>query len=145
MIFITGGMAQGKSSFAASLGLPVIDDLEQRIKAWLAQGLDASAALEAELAAFEKAHMAIAPCSCTDSQHGTIAVSATQGTSTTAAAHRSTQKNYTIVCAEIGCGIVPLAKEERIWREVTGRIACNLAAQADEVYKLEAGIAVRLK
>ncbi len=120
MIFITGGMAQGKSSFAASLGLPVIDDLEQRIKEWLAQGLDASAALEAELAEFKRATAAYS-------------------------GHPVYPENYTIVCAEIGCGIVPLAKEERIWREVTGRIACNLAAQADEVYKLEAGIAVRLK
>ncbi|MFI3169502.1 MAG: bifunctional adenosylcobinamide kinase/adenosylcobinamide-phosphate guanylyltransferase [Faecalibacterium sp.] len=124
MIFITGGMAQGKTSFAASFGLPVLDNLAQQIKGWLAQGLDVDTALSAARAQL---------CERT-AQSDTDTVS-----SDTAA------QDCVIICDEIGCGIVPLAKEERIWREVTGRTACRLAQEATAVYKLEAGIPIRLK
>lgn len=50
-----------------------------------------------------------------------------------------------IVCTEIGCGIVPLEKDDRIYREVTGRVACQIAKQADEVYRLSCGIAQQIK
>ncbi len=46
---------------------------------------------------------------------------------------------------EIGCGIVPMEKEERRWREVTGRIGCKLAGRADQVYRVISGIGVRIK
>ncbi len=124
MIFITGGMAQGKTAFAASFGLPVLDDLAQQIKAWLAQGMDVDSALNATLTRLSE-HTA-------------------QGSTDITSGDTATQ-DCVIVCDEIGCGIVPLAKEDRIWREVTGRTACHLAQQATAVYKLEAGIPIRLK
>ena len=46
---------------------------------------------------------------------------------------------------EIGCGIVPMEKEDRRWREVTGRIGCELAGRADQVYRVISGIGVRIK
>jgi len=54
-------------------------------------------------------------------------------------------KDLTIVCNELGCGVVPLQKEDRIWREKTGRLLCEIAAACDEVYRVTAGIAVRIK
>ncbi|MFI3325633.1 MAG: bifunctional adenosylcobinamide kinase/adenosylcobinamide-phosphate guanylyltransferase [Clostridia bacterium] len=50
-----------------------------------------------------------------------------------------------IVCLEVGCGIVPLDKQERIYREVVGRTACLVAKKADEVYRLNCGIAQKIK
>ena len=46
---------------------------------------------------------------------------------------------------EIGCGIVPMEKEDRRWREVTGRIGCELAGRANQVYRVISGIGVRIK
>lgn len=50
-----------------------------------------------------------------------------------------------VTCAEIGMGIVPLDEFEREWRETTGRIMCRLAKEADMVYRIVCGIAIRIK
>ena len=50
-----------------------------------------------------------------------------------------------VLCDEIGCGVVPIDREERRWREETGR-ACQLLAQkARAVYRVVCGIPVCLK
>lgn len=46
---------------------------------------------------------------------------------------------------EIGCGIVPIDDTLREWRETTGRILCVLAEKAKEVYRVTAGIPVKIK
>ena len=50
-----------------------------------------------------------------------------------------------ITVAEIGCGLVPMDAFEREYRETVGRISCELAAQAAEVYRVTCGIAMRIK
>lgn len=50
-----------------------------------------------------------------------------------------------VVLQEMGCGIVPIDPQERAWRENCGRVGCNLAEQAEEVYRLTCGIAQRIK
>lgn len=50
-----------------------------------------------------------------------------------------------ITVAEIGCGLVPMDAFEREYREMVGRISCELAAQAEAVYRVTCGIAVRIK
>lgn len=51
-----------------------------------------------------------------------------------------------VICSdEIGCGIHPLAQEERIWREETGRALCILAEGAGTVTRVICGIGQRLK
>lgn len=50
-----------------------------------------------------------------------------------------------ITVAEVGCGLVPMDAFEREYREMVGRISCELAAQAAEVYRITCGIAVRIK
>lgn len=55
-------------------------------------------------------------------------------------------ENYDVVISdEIGNGIVPLDKFERLWREETGRALCEIAKASDEVYRIYAGIPVRIK
>lgn len=46
---------------------------------------------------------------------------------------------------EIGYGIVPMEKNEREYREAVGHAGQLLAAYAQEVYRVVAGIAVRIK
>jgi adenosyl cobinamide kinase/adenosyl cobinamide phosphate guanylyltransferase len=53
--------------------------------------------------------------------------------------------NVVIELAEIGSGIVPMQKEERIYRETVGRAGCVLAVHADSVYRVICGIAVPIK
>lgn len=49
------------------------------------------------------------------------------------------------VADEIGYGIVPMDAFEREYREAVGRILCNLAGRADEVYRIVAGIPTKIK
>ena len=45
-----------------------------------------------------------------------------------------------VIMDEIGSGIIPLEKNERLWREQTGRAGCRIAGYADTVIRLCCGI-----
>lgn len=53
--------------------------------------------------------------------------------------------SWVIVANEIGNGVVPMDPFERKWREETGRMLCELAKDADEVYRIYSGIPVQIK
>ena len=50
-----------------------------------------------------------------------------------------------IVMNEIGCGIIPLEKSEREWREMTGRAGCIIAGRSEAVYRVCCGIVTVIK
>ncbi|HBM46597.1 MAG TPA: adenosylcobinamide kinase [Lachnoclostridium sp.] len=50
-----------------------------------------------------------------------------------------------ITLDEAGCGIVPIEREKRIYREAVGRVGQLLAARAEKVYRVQCGIATRIK
>ena len=50
-----------------------------------------------------------------------------------------------IACNEIGYGIHPLDREERLWREQTGRCLCILAEASESVVRVSCGIGQKLK
>ena len=50
-----------------------------------------------------------------------------------------------VIMNEIGCGIIPLDKSEREWREIVGRAGCILADKAEKVYRLCCGIPTVIK
>ncbi len=50
-----------------------------------------------------------------------------------------------VLCDEVGCGVVPIEPEQDRWREAVGRLCCDLAARADTVYWVRAGIAQQIK
>lgn len=56
------------------------------------------------------------------------------------AALLETLRGKAVTCDEIGCGIVPLAHADEIWREAVGRLCCALAAEADAVVRVTAGV-----
>lgn len=57
----------------------------------------------------------------------------------------SDNPDIVIITDEIGNGIVPLDVKEREWREVHGRICCQLAGRADAVFRVIAGIGQKIK
>lgn len=50
-----------------------------------------------------------------------------------------------VIMDEIGNGIIPLEKSDRIWREETGRIGCFLAERAESVERIVCGLRMRIK
>ena len=50
-----------------------------------------------------------------------------------------------LICDEVGCGVVPMDKEDRSWRERVGRTCCTLAERADCVIRMYCGIPSILK
>lgn len=50
-----------------------------------------------------------------------------------------------VLADEIGCGLVPVDAKERAWREMTGRILCEIAREADSVVRVHCGIPQAIK
>jgi len=50
-----------------------------------------------------------------------------------------------LICDEVGCGVTPLDRADRDWRELVGRICCELAEKARAVYRVHCGLGARLK
>ena len=55
------------------------------------------------------------------------------------------KEDLIIISDEIGYGIVPIKKEDRLFRELNGRVSCYIANKADEVYRVMYGIGNRIK
>jgi adenosylcobinamide kinase/adenosylcobinamide-phosphate guanylyltransferase len=53
--------------------------------------------------------------------------------------------DYLLVSNEVGLGVIPAFKSGRRYRDILGKVNRQLAASADEVYFLVAGIPVRIK
>lgn len=53
--------------------------------------------------------------------------------------------NCTIICDEVGSGIVPIDAFERKYREMVGRVCCVLAQKAKSVERIHCGLGLRLK
>ncbi|MDE7262885.1 MAG: bifunctional adenosylcobinamide kinase/adenosylcobinamide-phosphate guanylyltransferase [Oscillospiraceae bacterium] len=56
-----------------------------------------------------------------------------------------THPDGVVICDEVGCGITPLDRADREWREKVGRICCGLAERAEAVYRVQCGLETRLK
>lgn len=54
-------------------------------------------------------------------------------------------KDKILICDEISSGIVPLKKEERLWREETGKVLQFLSKESEEVYRIFFGIGTKIK
>ena len=50
-----------------------------------------------------------------------------------------------IILNEIGCGIIPIEKSDRIWRETVGRTGCFIAQNSEKVIRVNCGISMYLK
>ena len=50
-----------------------------------------------------------------------------------------------IAANEVGAGVVPIQKEDRLFREAVGRALCVIAQEAEQVTRCVCGIGVRIK
>ena len=50
-----------------------------------------------------------------------------------------------VVSDEVGSGVVPMAAEDRAFREAVGRVLCVIARNAEQVTRCVCGIGVRIK
>lgn len=62
-------------------------------------------------------------------------------------AHRLYQHNpgIVVISNELGCGVVPVERFDRMWRELTGRICVCLAEYSEEVIRVVCGLGITLK
>ena len=49
-------------------------------------------------------------------------------------------KKEVVACDEVGLGVIPLQKEDRLYREAVGRLCILLAKEAEQVIRLVCGI-----
>lgn len=54
-------------------------------------------------------------------------------------------KKDLVLCCEVGSGVIPVSKEERLARETIGRTCILLAKRADTVVRMVAGIPTVIK
>ena len=125
MILILGGTAQGKLSRARALCGPN------------ARELDGETAAPADLPGAD----------LLDRFHLLVRREVEQGGDAEALARRILLEcpRLVVVCDEVGMGVVPMDARDRAWREAVGRALCVLAAGADSVERVVAGLPQRLK
>lgn len=54
-------------------------------------------------------------------------------------------RGHAVTCDEVGCGVVPIDRADEAYREAVGRLCCALAAEADAVVRVTAGIPQYIK
>lgn len=54
-------------------------------------------------------------------------------------------KKEVVVCDEVGSGVIPIDRTQRLGREATGRLCCRLAERAEKVVRLVCGIPTVIK
>lgn len=55
------------------------------------------------------------------------------------------KSNWCMIFTQVGSGIIPMEKEERLYREYAGRFSCVAASKADEVIRIISGFAQVIK
>ena len=55
------------------------------------------------------------------------------------------QNNTIFICQDIFCGVVPMERQLRLWRDATGKLCQHLAGEAEAVYRIYCGLEQRLK
>ena len=59
--------------------------------------------------------------------------------------NRDLWENSILICRDISGGIVPMDKQQRLWRINTGRLCQYLSKEADKVSRIFCGLEQRLK
>lgn len=59
--------------------------------------------------------------------------------------HAENLQDKIIVSDDISCGVVPINKTERAWREANGRLLIKLSKESEHVTRIFCGLSQRLK
>lgn len=58
---------------------------------------------------------------------------------------KSKNKDLIFICDEVGCGIVPMKKTDRLYRDMVGKVCCNIANDSEKVIRMFASIPIIIK
>jgi adenosyl cobinamide kinase/adenosyl cobinamide phosphate guanylyltransferase len=116
MVLIIGGRSQGKTEYANRTYVNVTDNLQDDIRKWLLNK--------------ESADNTQPDVLCDEFMEEELS---------------TLPDDSVIICDEVGYGIVPVERFERLYRDVTGRVCCRLAERAEEVVRVQCGIGVKIK
>lgn len=144
MIFIIGAACSGKTEYAKSIASKdavIIDDVHMRLKEMI---MDDDGANEAMMDLDEHAIVAKIIAQV-EEQIQLQSIWQNQNQATNQQMISQTDERVIIVGLEMGCGVVPMDKMERMYREINGRLNCQLAQLADEAYLMECGIPLKIK
>lgn len=119
MIFITGGAFQGKEEYVRKQYQP------EKI-------VDAGDASEEQLWESD----------CILNYHRLVRKQVERGEDALSAARKLASQNPRVIITmdEVGSGVIPLDKTERVYRKEAGRTAVFFAKEAKEVYRMVCGI-----
>lgn len=131
MILITGGAYQGKTDFAKEILKEKYDMIPE---GKIVDGALADEKQMKEAVLITNVHLWIA---------GLLK----EGRNPHSEAEQLILENPDVVLSvnELGCGIVPVDAFDRNWREMTGRVCCQLAKEAEAVYRVTCGIGMKIK
>ncbi|MBR5873082.1 MAG: bifunctional adenosylcobinamide kinase/adenosylcobinamide-phosphate guanylyltransferase [Oscillospiraceae bacterium] len=59
--------------------------------------------------------------------------------------HAENIEDKIFISDDISCGVVPINKTERAWREATGRLLIKLSRESEHVNRIFCGLSQRLK
>ena len=59
--------------------------------------------------------------------------------------HKDEWQSSILICEDIFCGVVPIEKEMRAWREMTGKLCAYLSCEAEHVVRMFCGLEQKLK
>lgn len=138
MILIIGGICQGKHDFCRREfpDAEVIEHYEERVRIELKEDKDPISEAEKWLESIAGDDRGSKTKTNDDDGSGVHFGNDNPGQIT---------KELVIIMNEVGSGVVPMDKDERLWREAVGRVSCIFSKRADRVYRLIAGIPQRLK
>ena len=126
MILITGGAYEGKTEYAADFLKINPDEI-----------------LDGDMCPVQKAFSAV----CIKNFQRLIKRLINEKIDPIDFAHRLIRENnkLTIITDEIGCGIIPANKSDRLWRETVGRVCSLIASESVCVIRLSCGIPTAIK
>lgn len=158
MILIIGGICQGKHDFCRNEfpDAEVIDHYEERVRREMKEGKEPLSEAEKWLESIAVIDTKSKPDEGDASREETEDYSSGCPSKKSASSDISgvhfgngnsghIEKELVIIMNEVGSGVVPMDRDERLWREAVGRVSCLYAKRADRVYRLIAGIPQRLK
>ena len=142
ILLIVGGAAQGKRKFAAKLWNSRLESEEKERR------LDPEQMADGGLCSWEEFQQADAVFGLQEMIRRILEAGEMPGEdSGTEIARRIIDegKQYIPISDEVGCGIVPMDAFDREYREAVGRACCCLGEEAEEVWRVTAGIGQRIK
>ena len=151
MIFIFGGMYQGKREFARNK-LGITEDMicgPEEIRMWIEANLSELAgeadAGETELIEAEFAEVGTGATAPEEACTGVTASAEAEPVAGCLDALIESLRDKTVIMNDISQGLVPMDPRDRAVREANGRLMIRLAGEADSVYRVFCGIGEKVK